>query len=131
MKRREFITLLGGAASSFDIPSHLGVCNQSARGGQATLYASLNRFQRMYGPEGATFAAYLPFYTPCFTTDIDDADVSDKPIRLFHGAADDYVPVAPCRAYVERVSGFMFRKPYHQVTACVTILCAAAHRCAR
>src|SRR5262245_11327844 len=74
-----------------------------ARGGQATLYASLNRFQRMYGPEGATFAAYLPFYAPCFTTYIDDADVSDKPIRLFHGAADDYVPVAPCRAYVERL----------------------------
>jgi len=74
-----------------------------SRGGQATLYASLNRFQRMYGPEGTTFAAYLPFYTPCFTTYIDDADVSDKPIRLFHGAADDYVPVAPCRAYVERL----------------------------
>jgi dienelactone hydrolase len=74
-----------------------------SRGGQATLYASLNRFQRMHGPEGATFAAYLPFYAPCFTTYIDDADVSDKPIRLFHGAADDYVPVAPCRAYVERL----------------------------
>ena len=74
-----------------------------SRGGQATLYASLNRFQRMHGPEGATFAAYLPFYAPCFTTYIDDADVSEKPIRLFHGAADDYVPVAPCRAYVERL----------------------------
>jgi dienelactone hydrolase len=74
-----------------------------SRGGQATLYASLNRFQRMHGPEGATFAAYLPFYAPCFTTYIDDADVSDKPIRLFHGTADDYVPVAPCRGYVERL----------------------------
>jgi dienelactone hydrolase len=74
-----------------------------SRGGQATLYASLNRFQRMHGPEGATFAAYLPFYAPCFTTYIDDADVSEKPIRLFHGAADDYVPVAPCRPYVERL----------------------------
>jgi len=74
-----------------------------SRGGQATLYASLKRFERMHGPEGATFAAYLPFYAPCFTTYIGDEDVSDKPIRLFHGIADDYVPVAPCRAYVERL----------------------------
>jgi dienelactone hydrolase len=74
-----------------------------SRGGQATLYASLKRFERMYGPEGATFAAYVPFYAPCFTTYIRDEDVSDKPIRLFHGTADDYVPVAPCRAYVERL----------------------------
>jgi dienelactone hydrolase len=74
-----------------------------SRGGQATLYASLKRFERMHGPEGATFAAYLPFYPPCFTTYISDEEVSDKPIRIFHGAADDYVPVAPCRAYVERL----------------------------
>jgi dienelactone hydrolase len=74
-----------------------------SRGGQATLYASLKRFERMHGPEGATFAAYLPFYPPCFTTYIGDEEVSDKPIRIFHGAADDYVPVAPCRAYVERL----------------------------
>jgi len=74
-----------------------------SRGGQATLYASLKRFERMHGPEGATFAAYLPFYPPCFTTYIGDEDVSDKPIRIFHGAADDYVPVAPCRSYVERL----------------------------
>src|SRR5215472_1552835 len=74
-----------------------------SRGGQATLYASLKRFERMCGPEGATFAAYVPFYAPCFTTYIGDEDVSENPIRLFHGAADDYVPVAPCRAYVERL----------------------------
>ena len=74
-----------------------------SRGGQATLYASLKRFQRPYGPEGVTFAAYVPFYASCFTTYIGDEDVSDKPIRLFHGIADDYVPVAPCRAYVERL----------------------------
>ncbi|HVI63644.1 MAG TPA: dienelactone hydrolase family protein [Bradyrhizobium sp.] len=74
-----------------------------SRGGQATLYASLKRFEQMYGPEGATFAAYAPFYAPCFTTYIGDEDVSDKPIRLFHGTADNYVPVAPCRAYVERL----------------------------
>jgi dienelactone hydrolase len=74
-----------------------------SRGGQATLYASLKRFQRMHAPEGMTFAAYVPFYAPCFTTYIADEDVSDKPIRMFHGSADNYVPVAPCRAYVVRL----------------------------
>jgi dienelactone hydrolase len=74
-----------------------------SRGGQATLYASLKRFARMHGPEGASFAAFIPFYAPCFTTYIGDEDVSDKPIRMFHGAADDYVPAAPCRSYVERL----------------------------
>jgi dienelactone hydrolase len=74
-----------------------------SRGGQATLYASLKRFERMHGPEGAAFAAFIPFYAPCFTTYLEDEDVSDKPIRLFHGTADDYVPVAPCRGFVERL----------------------------
>ena len=74
-----------------------------SRGAQAALYSSLIRFQKMYGPEGLNFSAYLTFYTPCNTRYIDDEIVSDKPIRLFHGAADDYVPVAPCRSYVERL----------------------------
>jgi dienelactone hydrolase len=74
-----------------------------SRGGQAALYASLKRFQRMHGPEGVEFAAYLPFYAPCNTRYIEDSEVSDKPIRLFHGTVDDYVPVAPCRAYVEHL----------------------------
>jgi dienelactone hydrolase len=33
-----------------------------------------------------------------------DAEVSGKPIRILHGTADDYNPVAPCRAYVERLT---------------------------
>ena len=43
----------------------------------------------MYAPKGVEFAAYIPFYAPCYMTFIGDEDVSDKPIRLFHGAADD------------------------------------------
>jgi dienelactone hydrolase len=27
----------------------------------------------------------------------------DRPIRVFHGAADDYVPVGWCRSYVDRL----------------------------
>lgn len=74
-----------------------------SRGGRAALYSSLKRFRRMHGPAGVEFAAYLPFYANCGTTYIDDVEISDRPIRLFHGTADDYNPVAPCRAYVERL----------------------------
>ena len=74
-----------------------------SRGGQAALYAGVKRFQRMHGAAGQEFAAYIPFYPDCGTTFRDDEDVTNKPIRLFHGSADDYNPVAPCRTYVERL----------------------------
>jgi dienelactone hydrolase len=73
-----------------------------SRGGQTVLYASLKRFQQAWDPEVA-FAAYIPLYASCNATLIGDTEVSAVPIRLFHGTADDYVPVAPCRAYVERL----------------------------
>ena len=58
----------------------------------------------MHGTAGAAFAAYIPFYPDCGTTYIDEDDVVNKPIRIFQGSADDYQPVAPCRAYAERLS---------------------------
>jgi dienelactone hydrolase len=73
-----------------------------SRGGQSALYASMKRFQQMWNPRAA-FAAYIPLYGSCNTTFIGDTDLSPAPIRQFHGAADDYVPVAPCRAYFERL----------------------------
>lgn len=74
-----------------------------SRGGQAALYAGVKRFQLMYGQTGREFAAYIPFYADCSTTFRDDEDMTNKPIRLFHGSADDYNPIAPCRSYVERL----------------------------
>jgi dienelactone hydrolase len=73
-----------------------------SRGGQSALYSSLTRFQAAWAPRVA-FAAHIPLYASCNPTLIGDTEVSAVPIRLFHGAADDYVPVAPCRAYVERL----------------------------
>jgi dienelactone hydrolase len=83
-------------------PSRIGIMGFS-RGGQVALYASLKRFKRMYAPSDIEFAAYLGFYTPCYITFIGDGEVSDKPIRLFHGLADDYVPIGPCQDYVKRL----------------------------
>lgn len=74
-----------------------------SRGGQAVLYASLKRLQRLHAPAEARFAAYMPFYAACSTRYAGDTEVADAPIRLFHGDADDYNPAAACRAYVERL----------------------------
>src|SRR6266702_1385301 len=74
-----------------------------SRGGQSALYAGVRRFQRMHGPAGLEYAAYIPFYAACNTTFREDGDVTARPIRIHHGLADDYVPVAPCRPYVARL----------------------------
>jgi dienelactone hydrolase len=83
-------------------PNRIAVMGFS-RGGQASLYASLKRFQKMGNPSGIDPAAYIALYAPCITTYIDDTEVSDHPIRIFHGKSDDWVEIAPCRAYVERL----------------------------
>ena len=74
-----------------------------SRGGQAALYASLDRFNKLWNKSGAQFAAYIPFYPDCSTTYATDTDVAARPIRIFHGTPDDYNPVASCKAYVARL----------------------------
>jgi dienelactone hydrolase len=74
-----------------------------SRGGQAALYASLERFNRLWNKSGAQFAAYIPFYPDCSTTYATDTEVAARPIRIFHGTPDDYNPVASCKAYVARL----------------------------
>ncbi|MGZ3634885.1 MAG: dienelactone hydrolase family protein [Syntrophales bacterium] len=83
-------------------PARIAIMGFS-RGGQAVLYASVKRFQHMHGPTNLEFAAYIPFYPDCSTTYKLDNEVADRPIRIFHGSADNYAPVAPCRSYVARL----------------------------
>jgi hypothetical protein len=54
-------------------------------------------------PSGIDAAAYIALYAPCITTYIDDTQVTDHPIRIFHGRSDDWVEIAPCRAYFGRL----------------------------
>jgi dienelactone hydrolase len=74
-----------------------------SRGGQAALYASMNRFQKLWNNSGVEFAGYIAFYPDCATTYNAETDVAGRPIRIFHGAPDDYNPVASCKAYVARL----------------------------
>ena len=70
-------------------------------GGNSALYSSLKRFQQMWNPR-ARFAVHIPFYPTCHLTFMGDTDVT-APIRQFQGAADDFTPVEPCRAYFDRL----------------------------
>ena len=74
-----------------------------SRGGQAALYASLDRFHKLWNKSGLQFAGYIPFYPDCSTTYATDTEVAARPIRIFHGTPDDYNPVASCKAYVARL----------------------------
>jgi dienelactone hydrolase len=74
-----------------------------SRGGQAALYASLERFNKLWNKSGIRFAGYIPFYPDCSTTYAGDTEVGSRPIRIFHGTPDDYNPVASCKAYVDRL----------------------------
>jgi Dienelactone hydrolase and related enzymes len=74
-----------------------------SRGGQATLFASVKRFNELWNTSGVEFAAHIPFYPDCSTTYLRDTELTRHPVRIFHGTPDDYNPVASCRAYVERL----------------------------
>ena len=95
-------------------PSRIAVMGFS-KGGAVALYSALTRFQRLHGPAGARFAHHIAFYPPCFITYAGDLAVTDRPIRLFHGTADDLAPIEPCRAYVERLRQSRRRRADHRV----------------
>jgi dienelactone hydrolase len=89
------------AAHPWVDPNRIAVMGFS-RGGQAVLYATLKRFQKTWNPSGIDPSAYIALYPQCNTTYINDTEVTDHPIRIFHGISDDYVEIAPCRAYFAR-----------------------------
>ncbi|MBP0493576.1 dienelactone hydrolase family protein [Pararoseomonas indoligenes] len=74
-----------------------------SKGAVAAVYSASERFRRLHGSSGNRFAAHIGLYTPCNVRYEGDAGVAAVPIRLHHGVVDDYVPVAPCRDYVERL----------------------------
>jgi dienelactone hydrolase len=84
-------------------PSRIALMGFS-HGGAVVLWARHTRFQRLWMTGGRDFAAYLAFYPAgCNFQLLDEAQVSDRPLRIFHGEADDQTVIAPCREYVERM----------------------------
>jgi dienelactone hydrolase len=83
-------------------PARIAVMGFS-KGGVVALYSALTRFQRLHGPTGVRFAQHIAFYPACYYTFVGDLAVTERPIRLFHGSADDLAPIEPCRAYLERL----------------------------
>jgi len=75
-----------------------------SKGAVASVYSSNRRFRQLYGPQGVEFAAHIGLYTPCNVAYRDDEKTTGKPIRLFHGIADDYVSIGPCRDYAARLT---------------------------
>lgn len=82
-------------------PERIAVMGFS-KGGIVSAAASLERFYRLWGPPALRFKAHVPFYPSCAIQLFDETRVS-APIRIFHGSADDWTPIAPCREYVERL----------------------------
>jgi dienelactone hydrolase len=83
-------------------PGRIAVMGFS-KGAVSAIYSSNERFRTVYGPSNAEFAAHIGLYTPCNVTYKQDNKVGNQPIRLFHGIADDYVSIEPCRSYVRRL----------------------------
>lgn len=73
-------------------------------GGRTALWASHLRFQQRYDRGPSRFAAHLAFYpSNCHIRLADEDLVSDAPIRIFHGAADDTADIGRCKEYVARL----------------------------
>ncbi len=83
-------------------PTRIAVMGFSM-GGLIATYTSNERFWKAYGPANVQFAAHISLYGNCGVAYRDDTKVTGKPIRMFHGTADDIELVAPCRAYVARL----------------------------
>ena len=98
----DFNRALGSLAADPRIDRKRIVFMGFSHGATAGLYGAQQRFQKAFRPVEVDFAAWLLFYPYCNTRLLGDTELVTQPIRIFHGEADDYTPIGPCRAWVER-----------------------------
>lgn len=72
-----------------------------SRGGGLTLLASVERYREAQLRERAGFAGFLAFY-PSIIPGFDYGALSKRPIRIFHGTADDATPIGRVREFAEK-----------------------------
>lgn len=74
-----------------------------SRGGGAAHWAAMDRFRAMHAAHSsARYALHIAFYPTC-NRDFRDALTIGAPVRIIHGTADDYIPIAECRDLVGRL----------------------------
>ena len=110
-QRLNFATRMADAFGALDYlamntridPARIAIMGFSL-GGETALRTSQLRFQKHFGKGAARFAAHLAFYpSGCITRLAEEDRISGAPIRIFHGAADDWTLIGPCKAYIERL----------------------------
>ena len=74
-----------------------------SHGGWVALWASQTRIERRFLRGHVDFAAYAAFYpAACNVRLLGETDMAPGPVRIFHGTADDWTPIAHCREWVAR-----------------------------
>jgi dienelactone hydrolase len=110
-ERLNFATRMADAFGALDYlltnpqidPARIAIMGFSL-GGEAALRTGQLRFQKHFAKGAGRFAAHLAFYpSGCNIRLAEENRISGAPIRIFHGAADDWTPMAPCKAYIERM----------------------------
>ena len=66
------------------------------------LYGRLERFRKAFSTGDGRFAAFIGFYAPCNISILEEDSASSAPVRLFHGSADDWLPIVACKEYVAK-----------------------------